>query len=74
MGQAAASRPRSDRPRSACVAPVLERHPRLAALAALLEEAQVRGTHFTLPQLQEAGYSTHDLLVLKRLLAGADGQ
>lgn len=49
--------------------PALERHPRLAALAAMLEEAQAAGRHFTLPQLQAAGYSTHDLAALRRALA-----
>ena len=49
--------------------PALERHPRLAALAVLLEEAQASGRHFTLPQLQAAGYSTHDLAALRRALA-----
>lgn len=46
-----------------------ENHPRLAALARVLERAERAGQQLTLPQLHAAGYSTSDVLALKALLA-----
>ena len=47
----------------------LEGTARLAALARLLEEVQGQGRQVTLPELREAGYSTHDLAALRAWLA-----